>query len=74
MRYKNDAPMATLAMERDRTGNYGEDGYYEAEEEQCPVCGHYDPLVFYVDINEECVGCSNCVETKDTLRDYSYGD
>ncbi len=34
MFYRNDSEAAVLAMERDRTGNYGEDYYNLPEEEQ----------------------------------------
>lgn len=45
MIYKNNSSGAALAMEQHRTGNYGEDGYYE--EPCCDLCGEdgYVPRV-----------------------------
>ena len=37
MIYSNDDPMAILAMEMERMGNYGDCDEYSAE--KCPVCG-----------------------------------
>lgn len=67
MIYGNDDPMALLAMERSRTGNYGEGSYGEDYEEQCPVCGAYDPESFYVNDDDECVGCTVCLYEVNTL-------
>ena len=71
MLYNNDSRDAILAMERARTGNYGEDDYYEEEYEDCPVCGCTAPYEFYIDINNECVGCSECVQRTESLKYYS---
>ena len=59
MIYANDDPMAIPAMEHDRTGNYGDCD--EIEEQECPICHAIDPNYFYLDKNEKCVGCSECV-------------
>ena len=56
MIYSNDDPMAILAMEMERTGNYGDCDEYSAE--KCPVCGAYEPEYYYLDEDEECIGCS----------------
>lgn len=66
MRYKNDDPQSIIAMEIDRTGCYGEADccgsfYEERETEQCPVCGAIEPEHFYMNDDEECVGCYECV-------------
>lgn len=65
MIYSNDDPMALLAMERERTGNYGDCG--EADAVKCPVCGAYEPEYYYLDEDEECIGCSECVYRSDVL-------
>ena len=69
MLYRNDDPRAILAMEEARTGNYGEDGYYESFDkvERCPLCYAYEPDCFYIDYDGECVGCSECVCTVSNL-------
>ncbi len=66
MIYSNNDPMALLAMELDRTGNYGDD-FAEAEAAKCPVCGAYEPEYYYLDEDEECIGCSECVYKTDIL-------
>ena len=65
MVYSNDDPMALLAMERGRTGNYGD--YYEVGEQKCPICSAIDPDYFYLNEDEECIGCSECVYRADVL-------
>ena len=104
MIYKNDDYRAVLAMEEDRTGNYGRsyddyggsyddfdgydgyngyakcggyDGYekygggygdvYDEDVKECPVCGALYPEKFYIDDDEECVGCDICVHEVDEL-------
>lgn len=66
MIYANDDPMALLAMEIARTGNYGE---YAFEEEACicPVCSACEPDFYYLNDEEECIGCSECVTVSDIL-------
>lgn len=66
MIYSNDDPMAILAMEIARTGNYGE---YDAcdEETVCPVCGAFEPEHYYINDDEECIGCSECVRKSDVM-------
>jgi hypothetical protein len=65
MIYSNDDPMALLAMELERTGDYG--GCEEESTEKCPVCGAYEPEYYYLDDDEECIGCSECVYKTDVL-------
>lgn len=65
MIYSNDDPMAILAMEIDRTGNYGDRDEYSTE--RCPVCDAYDPEYYYLDKDEECIGCSECVYRTEML-------
>lgn len=65
MIYSNDDPMAVLAMEIERTGNYGDCD--EDSGTKCPVCGAYEPEYYYLDEDEECIGCSECVYKTDVL-------
>lgn len=65
MIYSNDDPMALIAMELARTGDYGDS--YEDNGTKCPVCGAYDPEYYYLDDDEECIGCSECVYKTDVL-------
>ena len=67
MIYSNDDPRAILAMEMERTGNYGEMNYCEDNAVRCPVCGAYEPEYYYLDDNEECIGCTECVYKTDVL-------
>lgn len=60
MRYRNDDPQAVIAMELERTGYYGDCGYEENMDE-CPVCGAIAPEHFYMNDDEECVGCYECL-------------
>jgi hypothetical protein len=64
MIYSNDDPMALLAMEIDRTGDYGD---CDNDGEKCPICGFYEPEYYYLDDDEECIGCSECVYRTDVL-------
>lgn len=67
--YKNTDSAALYAMERCRTGNYGSDyPWGDDESEECPVCGAVDPEQFYLTDNE-CIGCSECVKSVDSLRE-----
>lgn len=66
MVYSNDDPRALYAMERARTGNYGAD-YDDGVEYVCPVCGALEPEHYYLDDDEECIGCSECVHKTDFL-------
>lgn len=63
MRYTNDDPQAIIAMELERTGDYGEmyDCGYEENTDVCPVCGAMSPEHFYMNDDEDCVGCYECV-------------
>lgn len=68
MIYKNDDPMAVLAMERDRTGNYGNDydiGFIDPEQ-ICPECGTLYPDYFYYNDNDELIGCDHCIRREAT--------
>ena len=66
MLYSNDSHDAVIAMEQARTGNYGE-GYHEWGYKECPVCGALDPYRFYINDDDECVGCSECITAVDAL-------
>lgn len=60
MKYQNDDPQAVIAMELERTGYYGD--FYEHDDSViCPVCGAVDPEHFYMNDDEECVGCYECL-------------
>lgn len=66
MIYTNDDNRAVGAMELARLGDYG--GYdteYGGGELVCPICGMYEPDLFYINDEEECVGCSGCVYSSD---------
>lgn len=63
MIYRNDSRDAVRAMELARTGYYGD--YDEGQSFSCPCCGAVEPDVFYVNDDEECVGCSECVYASD---------
>ncbi len=65
MIYSNDDPMAILAMELERTDNYGDGD--EFGDVKCPICGAFEPEYYYMDEDEECVGCSECVYKTDVL-------
>ena len=64
--YSNDDPMAILAMEIARTDNYGEYDSYDGET-VCPVCGAFEPEHYYINDDEECIGCSECVRKSDVM-------
>ena len=65
MIYTNDDPMALWAMEMERTDNYGDCD--EERGERCPVCKAEKPEFYYMDDDEECIGCSECVYKTDVL-------
>ena len=69
MLYRNDDPRAILAMEVARTGNYGEGDYYDSYDhvENCPLCGAYEPECLYVNDDDECIGCYECVHIVSNL-------
>lgn len=68
MIYSNDDPMAILAMELERTGEYGEyEDCCRYDSAACPVCGAYEPEYYYLDDDEECIGCSECIYKTDVL-------
>ncbi len=66
MIYRNDSPDAISAMECARTGNYGADYDDGSEESRCPVCGALEPNHYYLDDDDECIGCSDCIHESDT--------
>ena len=37
------------------------------EKKSCPCCGALDPKYFYLDEDEECVGCTECIFKTDEL-------
>ncbi len=57
MIYKNSDSRVIAALESARLDDYEE----ESKVWVCPVCGFYEPDSFYINDNEECVGCSACV-------------
>lgn len=65
MRYRSDDPQAVIAMEMERTSRYGEGSYYgdyyEDRADTCPVCGAMSPEHFFMNDDEECVGCYECL-------------
>ena len=61
MFYNNESKNAVLAMEYARTGGYGGD----ADRYSCPCCGAVEPDAFYVNDNDDCVGCTDCVFVSD---------
>lgn len=65
MIYSNDDPMSILAMELERTENYGDGD--ETDVMKCPVCGTREPEYYYLDDDEECLGCSECVYRTEVL-------
>lgn len=64
MIYSNDDPRALLAMEEERTGNYG---YDYSKDGECPICGAYEPEYFYLDDEDNCIGCSSCIHRTGAL-------
>ena len=67
MIYSNSDSLALYAMEQERTGNYGADYDDGSSECACPVCGATEPEHYYLDDDEECIGCSECVHKTDFL-------
>ena len=67
MIYSNSDPLALYAMEQARTGNYGADYDDDSSDYVCPVCGATEPEHYYLDDDEECIGCSECVHKTDFL-------
>lgn len=63
MMYMNNTEAAILAMERDRTGNYGND--QDEEVKYCPICGAEDPDCFYREKGGELAGCCECLQKVD---------
>ena len=53
-------------MEIARTDNYGEYDAYDGEA-VCPVCGAFEPEHYYINDDEECIGCSECVRKSDVM-------
>ncbi|MDD6484898.1 MAG: hypothetical protein PUF72_10095 [Clostridiales bacterium] len=64
MIYNSNDPGAILAMERARldTRDFGAD-IYDEDLCECPVCGALYPSYFYMNSDEECIGCEMCVYT-----------
>lgn len=61
MIYKNQNPAALAAMEADRTYSYGD--CYDEDIRECPVCGALYPERFFLNDDEDCIGCDICVHT-----------
>lgn len=66
MIYSNNDPAAILAMEIDRLGNYNYDDY-SSDGECCPICNAYEPEYYYFDMDDECIGCSDCIRKESYL-------
>ena len=64
MLYKNSDARAVVAMEIDRLGEYPESECNE----MCPICGRYNPDYFFLDMYNDCVGCSDCIKRQDSLN------
>ena len=64
MIYRNNKIDALLGMERDRLGDYD---FYDNDIRECPVCGALYPENFYIDDDEECVGCDICIHEVEDL-------
>lgn len=64
MIYKNNDINALYGMERDRLGGYD---CYDEDIKECPVCGALYPEKFYIDDDEECLGCNICVSEVEEL-------
>lgn len=63
MMYCNNTEAAILAMERDRTGDYGNDQIETVK--RCPICGAENPDYFYRESGGEIVGCCECLARVD---------
>ena len=65
MYYDNENPDAILAMEKGRQrslcSEYEGGDFYDRDIHECPVCGALYPSYFYMNDDEECVGCEMCV-------------
>ena len=62
MIYRNEDYRALRALEEERTGNYGElENFNENTELCCPLCGTEGPKFFYINDDDECVGCTSCI-------------
>ncbi|MCD8391203.1 MAG: hypothetical protein LUD03_05145, partial [Firmicutes bacterium] len=69
MIYNKNGYDAVEAMERMRTGFFGEEDFCACEDSyayRCPVCAANAPRVFYINDDDECVGCSECVTLSET--------
>ncbi len=68
MVYSNRNPYAAIAMEKARTGNYGNfDDCYDEDVRECPVCGALYPEKFFINDDEDCIGCDICIHAVDEL-------
>ena len=70
MIYKNDTNPALMAMERCRTGNYGDYNEEKPVIKKCPVCGSQVDVVYgfgqeikeFYRVDDDIIGCNLCVE------------
>ena len=62
MVYKNNDRRALFTADEDKA-NYpvAYEMYDESASQRCPCCGAYDPDHFFMNDDEECVGCYECV-------------
>ena len=68
MLYPSSSRGALEAMERMRTGNYGED-YPEPEPECCPICGEVAEYAYIYYDGDGDVGCERCVRKRAAAED-----
>lgn len=64
MVYRNSTFEAIIAMERARTGNYGEDEYDDSTApERCEICGEYcDDMYEYSEYKGKIHICLRCLQ------------
>lgn len=61
MIYRNQNPASIAAMEADRTESFGD--YYDEDIRECPICGALYPEKFFLNDDEDCIGCDFCVHS-----------
>lgn len=65
MIYSMSDPNLLDAMDRYKTGNYGEDDYADQITSICPICGRDAESVYLNEYTAEIVGCEECVKVQD---------
>lgn len=66
MLFFNDDERGMQAIEDARLGGIYDT--YDEDVRECPVCGGLYPKYFYVNKDDECVGCTICVTEMDFLE------